>query len=171
MPRQAGVRKNGVRPHFPPAGQETGVRVDARPPAVEVLVGLIEDADGRVLVNRRRPGTHMAGFWEFPGGKRTAGETRLDALKRELDEELGITVLEAIPVLEVRHDYPDKSVALDVWRVLRYSGEPFAREGQELRWVETGALGEIGLLPADAPIVDALTASVPPSDEDRQPGR
>lgn len=119
-------------------------------------MGIIEDAEGRILVNRRRPGTHMAGYWEFPGGKRAAGEPRLDALRRELDEELGITVLEAAPLLELRHDYPDKRVSLDVWRVLRYAGAPFAREGQELRWAEASELAGIGLLPADAPIVEAL---------------
>jgi 8-oxo-dGTP diphosphatase len=123
---------------------------------VEVLVGIIEDAEGRILVNRRRPGTHMAGYWEFPGGKRAPGETRLDALRRELDEELGIAVLEAAPLLELRHDYPDKRVSLDVWRVRRYAGEPFAREGQELRWAASRELRSIGLLPADAPFVDAL---------------
>jgi 8-oxo-dGTP diphosphatase len=124
--------------------------------AVEVLVGVIQDGQGRFLVNRRRAGTHMAGFWEFPGGKRAPGESRLDALRRELDEELGIEVLEAAPLLQQVHDYPEKRVLLDVWRVLRYAGEPFGRENQELRWVDGPGLERIGLLPADAPIVSAL---------------
>jgi 8-oxo-dGTP diphosphatase len=124
--------------------------------AVDVLVGIIGDAEGRVLVNRRRPGTHMAGYWEFPGGKRAAGEGRFEALRRELQEELGIDVLEAVPLVELVHEYPEKRVALDVWIVKRYSGAPRSCEGQDLRWVEASALAGIGLLPADGPIIDAL---------------
>jgi 8-oxo-dGTP diphosphatase len=121
-------------------------------------VGLIVDGRGRWLVNRRRPGTHMAGFWEFPGGKRTEGETRLAALRRELHEELGVDVLEAEPLLELVHNYPEKRVVLDVWRVLRYAGEPYSREGQELQWVSAAGLASLGILPADGPIVEALLA-------------
>jgi 8-oxo-dGTP diphosphatase len=132
---------------------------------VHVLVGLIRAADGRWLVNRRRPGTHMAGFWEFPGGKRGADESRLEALRRELDEELGIEVLAATPWLTLVHDYPDKRVLLDVWRVVRFRGEVTAREGQQCRWVAAEALEDLGLLPADRPIIDALLQ------EARQPRR
>src|SRR5690606_16728812 len=126
---------------------------------VHVLVGILADASGRVLVNRRRPGTHMAGFWEFPGGKRGPAEARLDALRRELAEELGIDVLAASPLLELVHEYPEKRVRLDVWWVERYAGEPRGLEGQAIRWVVPDELREIGLLPADAPIIDALLAS------------
>ena len=98
----------------------------------------------------------MAGFWEFPGGKRRAGESRLDALRRELDEEIGIEVLTAAPWLDLVHDYPDKRVRLDVWRVHDFRGEVVAREGQQCRWVTAAELEEIGLLAADRPIVDAL---------------
>jgi 8-oxo-dGTP diphosphatase len=123
---------------------------------VHVLVGILEDADGRVLVNQRRPGTHMAGYWEFPGGKRDRGETPREALDRELAEELGIDVLDAAPLMELRHTYPERRVRLDVWRVTRYAGEPRALEQQPLKWVAVESLLEIGLLPADAPIVHAL---------------
>jgi 8-oxo-dGTP diphosphatase len=127
---------------------------DAKP--LHVLVGLIGDARGRWLVNQRRPGTDLAGFWEFPGGKRHADETPFAALRRELDEELGIDVLAAEPWLELVHDYPDKSVLLDVWRVLDYRGEVSAREGQALDWVGAAQLAALPLLPADLPIVAAL---------------
>jgi 8-oxo-dGTP diphosphatase len=123
---------------------------------LHVLVGLIGDARSRWLVNRRRPGTDLAGFWEFPGGKRQAGETPFAALRRELDEELGIEVLAAEPWLELTHDYPDKRVLLDVWRVLDYRGEVSAREGQALDWVVAAQLAALPLLPADLPIVAAL---------------
>jgi 8-oxo-dGTP diphosphatase len=123
---------------------------------LHVLVGLIRDARGLWLVNQRRPGTDLAGFWEFPGGKRQPDETPLAALRRELDEELGVEVLAAKPWLELVHDYPDKRVLLDVWRVLDYRGEINAREGQALDWVEAGRLAGLPLLPADLPIVAAL---------------
>ena len=125
---------------------------------VHVLVGLIGDAHGRWLVNQRRAGTHRAGAWEFPGGKRAAGEDRAAALHRELMEELGIEVLEAEPLLELVHDYPDKRVLLDVWRVHRYRGEVEACEGQPLRWVTVEELDGLALLEADGPIVAALRA-------------
>jgi 8-oxo-dGTP diphosphatase len=127
---------------------------DAKP--VHVLVGLIGDARGLWLVNRRPPGKDLAGFWEFPGGKLQAGETPLAALRRELDEELGIEVVAAEPWLELAHEYPEKTVLLDVWRVLDYRGEVRAREGQALDWVAAGRLAALPLLPADLPIVAAL---------------
>jgi 8-oxo-dGTP diphosphatase len=124
--------------------------------AVHVLVGLIGDPKGRWLVNQRRPGTHLAGAWEFPGGKLQPGEGRFAALRRELHEELGIDLVAAEPLLEILHEYPDKRVRLDVWRVLEYHGAVTAREGQQLDWVEVDALAELPLLAADLPIITAL---------------
>ena len=124
--------------------------------AVEVVVGLIGDGAGRWLVNCRRPGTPLAGSWEFPGGKRRADEAPLAALERELDEELGIEVLDAEHVFELVHDYPDKRVRLDVWHVRRYRGEATAREGQPLRWITVDEFRELPLLEADWPIVERL---------------
>jgi len=124
--------------------------------AIEVVVALIEDDRGRVLVNQRRPGTHMAGFWEFPGGKRGRGEGRREALGRELLEELGIRLLEAQPLMKFSHDYPGRRVRLDVWRVQRYEGEPTPCEEQPIRWCYPRELLAQELLPADRPIVEAL---------------
>jgi 8-oxo-dGTP diphosphatase len=132
--------------------------------AVDVVVGLIGDASGRWLVNCRPPGAPLAGSWEFPGGKKEPGEAPLAALRRELDEELGIEVLEAEPVLVLEHDYPDKRVRLDVWRVLRYRGEVRAREGQPLRWVTATECRELPLLPADWPIVERLRSLGAPTE-------
>lgn len=123
---------------------------------VHVLVGLIGDAAGRWLVNQRRPGTHLAGAWEFPGGKLQPGEARFAALRRELDEELGIEVVAAEPLLELEHEYPDKHVRLDVWRVLDYRGVVTAREAQRLDWVAVDRLASLPLLAADLPIIEAL---------------
>jgi len=134
------------------------------PGTVDVVVGLIGDSSGRWLVNCRPPGTPLAGSWEFPGGKRQPGEAPLAALKRELDEELGIEVLEAEPVLVLEHDYPDKRVRLDVWLVSRYRGQPTPREGQPLRWVTVAECRELPLLPADGPIVERLGSLGKPSE-------
>ncbi len=123
---------------------------------IDVVVALIHDSSGRILVSRRRPGSHMAGFWEFPGGKRASGEAPRDALARELDEELGISVLAAEPFMSLDHAYPDREVALDVWTVSAFDGEPRPLEGQKLQWVAPEGLREIGLLPADVAIVDRL---------------
>jgi 8-oxo-dGTP diphosphatase len=123
-----------------------------------VLVGLISDGRGRWLVNCRPAGAPLAGWWEFPGGKSLPDEEPRAALARELEEELGIVVLEAERSLTLVHDYPDKRVHLDVWRVLRYRGEARARESQELRWVTVAECRELKLLEADWPIVERLAA-------------
>lgn len=129
--------------------------------AVHVLVGLIADDAGRWLVNRRRAGTPLAGFWEFPGGKRQDGEEPRRALARELREELGIEVEHAEPLLTLEHEYPDKRVLLDVWRVLRYRGIAAGLEGQDLRWVTAEECLRLELLEADWPIVERLRALQP----------
>jgi 8-oxo-dGTP diphosphatase len=123
---------------------------------VDVVVGLVSDGGGRWLVNSRRPGTALAGRWEFPGGKRHGDETPRATLERELDEELGIAVVDAEPLLVLEHDYPDKRVRLDVWHVRRYRGVPESREGQPLRWVTVAECRQLPLLEADWPIVERL---------------
>ncbi|HET7608906.1 MAG TPA: NUDIX domain-containing protein [Gammaproteobacteria bacterium] len=126
--------------------------------AVDVVVGLIGDSSGRWLVNCRPPGTPLAGSWEFPGGKTRPGEAAFAALARELDEELGIEVFEAEPVLVLEHDYPDKRVRLDVWHVVKFRGRATPREGQPLRWVTAAECLDLPLLPADGPIVARLAS-------------
>ena len=130
----------------------------SRPPQaqLEVVAGLITDASGRVLVGQRRAGTHMEGYWEFPGGKRRPGESPRGTLERELREELGIAVRGAEFMAELTHRYPDRCVRLEFWRVDRFDGEPNAREGQALKWVAPGNLPALPLLPADLPLVEAL---------------
>jgi 8-oxo-dGTP diphosphatase len=133
--------------------------VTAPPPAeLHVAAGVIENELGQVLIAQRTAGRELAGAWEFPGGKVAPGESALEALRRELTEELGVTVLEAAPLVDYRHAYPGRVVRLDVWRVLRFAGEPRALEGQPLRWESLGNLPGTGLLPADLPIVAALEA-------------
>lgn len=123
---------------------------------IPVAVGILEDAEGRILVARRPEHKHQGGKWEFPGGKIDAGEAMPAALARELHEELGIHMRAASPMLRVHHFYPDKGVLLDVWRITDFSGEPHGREGQPLRWVKPEELEQLDLPAADVPIVQAL---------------
>lgn len=114
------------------------------------------DAAGQVLIAQRPPGKHLAGGWEFPGGKLEPGEERLAGLARELREELGITIRKPRPLIRVRHTYPYGDVLLDVWVIRHYSGEPRGLDGQALRWCTQEELATVDLLPADAPLVRAL---------------
>ncbi len=126
------------------------------PDVTPVAVAILEDSQHQFLVARRPQDKHQGGKWEFPGGKLHAAETVPEALARELNEELGITLRAACPLLRVRHVYPDKTVLLDVWRVTAYSGEPYGREGQPLRWASVTELERLDLPDADRPIVRAL---------------
>ncbi len=123
---------------------------------VHVAVGLVVNASGQVLVTRRPAHVHQGGLWEFPGGKLEPGEEVQAGLTRELQEELGIQVIAARPFLRVPHDYPDKSVLLDVWRVDVYRGRPRGLEGQPLAWYSPEALASLRLPAADQPIIQAL---------------
>ena len=123
---------------------------------IRVVAAALYDSQGRVLIAQRPPGKHMAGRWEFPGGKVSAGETDEQALTRELTEELGITVSAARPLLTISHDYPDRSVELSMWVVEHYTGEPRSLDGQQLKWVPPTALLEEDVLEADRPFIEAL---------------
>lgn len=125
-------------------------------PLSRVSAGILRDAAGRVLIAQRPAGKHMAGWWEFPGGKAAEDESGPHALARELSEELGVRIGPCQRLLELRHDYADRSVELDVYIVADYDGEPQGLEGQALKWVDPAALGAEALLPADRPIVEAL---------------
>jgi mutator protein MutT len=119
---------------------------------------VLVDAADRVLIAQRLPGKHMAGGWEFPGGKLEPGEDRRAGLARELREELGIDVrgVPLRPLIRVTHEYPSRTVLLDTWVVPRFRGTPRGLDGQALRWCPRGDLAGADLLPADAPIVAAL---------------
>ena len=120
---------------------------------IQVAVGVLIDDKHCVLLARRLKGTHLAGFWEFPGGKVEAGETVKTALGRELLEELGITVDKTSPLLTVSHDYREKQVLLDVHRVEAWSGEPFGAEGQPIAWVDAPSLSDFQVPDANAEIM------------------
>jgi len=102
---------------------------------IHVVAAAIRNHQGDVFIARRPDHVHQGGKLEFPGGKVEATESALDALARELQEELGITVKSACPLIKINHQYPDKSICLDVWEVTEFEGEPHGAEGQETQWV------------------------------------
>ncbi|MBB4818801.1 8-oxo-dGTP diphosphatase [Pseudomonas alcaligenes] len=122
---------------------------------VHVAAAVIRGADGRVLIARRPDDKHQGGLWEFPGGKVEEGEAVQVALSRELEEELGIRVSSARPLIQVHHDYPDKQVLLDVWEVSAFTGEPHGAEGQPLAWVTEQELADYEFPAANQPILAA----------------
>lgn len=123
---------------------------------VQVAVAVIRDHQGRVLLSRRRESLHQGGLWEFPGGKLEAGETPVQALERELREELGLALRGHRPLIRVSHSYAERRVLLDVHLVTDYAGAPRGLEGQPLAWVPLEALHLYPLPAADRPIVCAL---------------
>jgi mutator protein MutT len=125
-------------------------------PVIHVAAAVVTDRHRRVLIAQRPGGKHLAGAWEFPGGKLEPGEARAEALARELDEEIGIAIEHPRPLMRLRHTYPYGEVLLDVWVVRRYRGEPRGLDGQALRWCSRADLATADLLPADRPIVGAL---------------
>ncbi|WP_312379796.1 Nudix family hydrolase [Pseudomonas oryzihabitans] len=122
---------------------------------LHVVAAVIRDPQGRILIAQRPAHKHQGGLWEFPGGKVEAGEAPAAALARELAEELGIQVTTARPLLQVRHDYPDQAVLLDVWQVDAFTGDAHGAEGQPLAWVAPRELADYDFPAANRPIVQA----------------
>jgi len=111
---------------------------------VNVAIGVIRDKFNRLLITQRKAGTHLAGLWEFPGGKFEINEDANSALERELYEELNIQIGHTTPLITVKFDYPDVSVNLFVYEVHSFTGLPMGREGQKLKWI---ALQELDFYP------------------------
>ena len=122
---------------------------------VHVVAAVIRDAAQQILLALRPSAKHMGGLWEFPGGKCEVGESPQQALSRELQEELGIVIANPQPLIQVRHDYPDLHVLLDVYAVHEFSGTAHGAEGQEVRWVAPSALSDYQFPAANRSIVTA----------------
>lgn len=123
---------------------------------IHAAVGIIIDKENRVLVDCRPNHWEMSGFWEFPGGKLEPKETVQQALTRELKEEIGITVLTAEPLIQVKLTLPKRHLILDAWQVLQYNGQAQSLEGQELRWVNAQELQALKMLESNQQILDVL---------------
>ncbi|MBW1721821.1 MAG: 8-oxo-dGTP diphosphatase MutT [Deltaproteobacteria bacterium] len=124
-------------------------------PHLFVTAGLIWK-EGRLLIARRPPGFHMAGFWEFPGGKQEPGEGLRECLKREIREELGIEVQPGAHFLTVEHEYETRKITLHVFHCTGMKGRPVSREGQEFRWVFPEDLPLYRFPPPDRTVIEAL---------------
>jgi len=123
---------------------------------LQVAVAIILNQDEQVLISRRHAHQHQGDLWEFPGGKREANETRLQALQREIQEEVGLQVDQAEPFMQIVHDYPELQVELDVWLVTEFAGEATGREGQPLQWCSLAELKEKEFPAANLEIIERL---------------
>ncbi|MGB9150107.1 MAG: Nudix family hydrolase [Burkholderiales bacterium] len=123
---------------------------------VAVAVAILIKPNGEFLLAQRPEGKVYAGWWEFPGGKVEPGERVVDALKRELHEELGVDIRQGYPWLTIRHVYEHANVRLHVYRVTAWDGEPHGKENQAFQWQSISDLTVSPLLPAAAPMIKAL---------------
>ena len=135
---------------------------------IHVAAAVIRNATGKVLIAKRAADQHQGGLWEFPGGKVEANEPVVDALARELEEELGIIPQDVEPLIQIQHHYPDKSVLLDVFEVTHFSGTAWGKEGQPIQWVKNSELENYSFPAANKPIVSACqlpkTIAITPAD-------
>ena len=123
---------------------------------IHVAVGVVKNPQGEILIAKRADHQHQGGLWEFPGGKVEQGESVFDALVREFQEEVGITIQQAEPLLVKHHDYGDKHVTLDVWVSAYYSGEACGKESQPIAWVPIQDLKNYTFPEANKEIIEKL---------------
>lgn len=131
-------------------------------PVTEVAVGVLIDAQGRFLLTSRPPGKVYEGYWEFPGGKVEPGETVAEALRRELQEEIGVTVGEVRPWREKLVDYPHALVRLNFCQVFNWTGDLQMHEGQQCAW-QILPVDVAPVLPGTVPVLEWLAEESPPT--------
>ena len=123
---------------------------------IDVAAGILIDKNNRVLITQRNKGKLLKGFWEFPGGKLNIGENPEIALKRELEEELGISVISYEPFMQLEHCYHNQAVNINFFLVHKWLGSIVGLDGQNIQWVKISRLPKKKLLEADIPIIKAL---------------
>lgn len=123
---------------------------------VHVAVAVIANHKNQVLISKRPDDVHLGGCWEFPGGKVEEHESVEEALHRELKEELDIEISQYRPLIKITHHYKDKSVLLDVWEIIEYSGIVKGNEGQAIGWKIISELDVNDFPEADIPIIQAI---------------
>lgn len=134
----------------------SGRGADAPPPHEPIVVAAaVIERDGAFLLTRRLQGTHLAGTWEFPGGKCEPHETLRACLEREIREELGTGIAVGEPLLTTRHAYPERTVELHFFRAT-LDGHPVPQLGQQMRWVPRSGLSTLPLPEADAGLIELL---------------
>ncbi|GAA80604.1 8-oxo-dGTP diphosphatase MutT [Pseudoalteromonas sp. BSi20495] len=124
---------------------------------VHVAVGVIKK-NNAIFICKRADEQHQGGLWEFPGGKVETGESVFVALKRELIEEVGLTIHSSSQLMVIEHDYGDKCVKLDVHVVSNFSGEAHGAEGQPSEWVAISELENYDFPEANAEIIEKIVA-------------
>lgn len=125
-------------------------------PIVQVSAGIIRNEFGQLYLTRRQDGQDFAESLEFPGGKVDLGETPEEALKRELEEEIGIHILGAFPYESFSYEYPTKVIQFFFYLVEEWIGEPYGREGQEGFWIAQSELEEGLFPPANRELIQRL---------------
>ncbi len=124
--------------------------------SIRVAVGVIVNQKKEICISLRQTGQHLAGCWEFPGGKLESNESVFQALKRELYEELGLDVFSSTSLITINFEYPEKSVCLEVHTVTQFSGEAIGKEQQEIRWVLPRDLNKYTFPEANKAIIEAI---------------
>jgi 8-oxo-dGTP diphosphatase len=122
---------------------------------IEVSAALIF-RDGKLLITQRHAGAHLGGLWEFPGGKREAGESFEQCLVREIREELGVEIAVGKLFEEIQHDYPEKSVHLKFFLCKILSGEPQPLDCAAVKWIDRPQLATHAFPAADAQLLETL---------------
>ncbi len=124
---------------------------------IHIVAAIIFNQDkSQIFITKRPDDKHKGGFWEFPGGKVEQGESVEQAMIRELEEEIGITVTEQSLFEHLEYDYPEKSLKFDFMTVTQFNNQPYGREGQEGRWVDITALPDYPFPEANVPILERV---------------
>lgn len=121
-----------------------------------IALGIVYNQHQQVLISKRKDTQHLAGLWEFPGGKLEPGESFKLALRRELVEEVGITINSVIKFIDTQYKYDDRDLRFQCFKVANFTGEVQSNENQQIRWVNLNELESIHLPLANRPVVDAL---------------
>ena len=127
-------------------------------PHFHVAAGLIRK-DGKILISKRPRGSHLEGYWEFPGGKQEREETLEKCLEREIQEELGVSIRAGDLLFTTEYEYENKTISLHLFRCLQLQGQPRSLEGQETRWVSPRDLDDYTFPPPDLEIIQFLKTS------------
>ena len=123
---------------------------------LQIAVGIIRNPEGDIFITQRAADAHMANKLEFPGGKIESAETPEQALIRELQEEVGITVTSLQQFDKLEYQFPDRHITLWFWLVDGWEGDPWGKEGQPGRWVAQRELVAGEFPPANAPVIEKL---------------
>jgi 8-oxo-dGTP diphosphatase len=126
---------------------------------IHVAVGIVINQDTEVLIAERPPQKSYPGLWEFPGGKVEPGESVYEALKREFQEEIDIQIISANPWFQIKHDYADRTVLLDIWMVTNFTGIPRGAEMQKILWAKLAELAQFEFPEGNKEIISRLIAS------------